>query len=195
MALDKPPFMGAHPLVMKLVADAETGKLLGFQCVGPGDASKRVAAAAMALHGGLTLADLLNADLPYAPPFSPAIDPLITAAHVLENKIHGLFRSISAPELKAKLDRGEKPLLLDVRGEDEYQAMRLGLGEKLIPLGALRTRLDELPADKDTEIVCYCKISLRGYEAARILQANGWRNVEVLEGGLVAWPYEKVTEG
>lgn len=195
VALDKPPFMGANPLVMKLVADAETGRLLGFQCVGPGDASKRVAAAAMALHGGLTLADLLSADLPYAPPFSPAIDPLITAAHVLENKIRGLFRSISAAELKAKLDQGEKPFLLDVRGEDEYKAMRLDLGEKLIPLGALRGRLDELPADKDSEIVCYCKISLRGYEAARILQANGWRNVEVLEGALVAWPFEKVTGG
>jgi len=171
VALDKPPFMGAHPLVMKLLADAQTGKLLGFQCVGPGDVS----------------------DLPYAPPFSPAIDPLITAAHVLENKIRGLYKGISAAEVKAKLERGEKPFLLDARGPDEYEAVRLDVGEKLIPLGALRERLDELPEDKDAEIICYCKISLRGYEAARVLEANGWRNVKVMEGGIVAWPFEKVT--
>jgi len=193
VALDKPPFMGAYPLVMKLVADAQTGKLLGFQCVGPGDVSKRVAAAALALHGGLSLADLTSADLPYAPPFSPAIDPLITAAHVLENKIRGLYKGISAAEVKAKLERGEKPFLLDVRGPDEYEAMRLDVGEKLIPLGALRGRLDELPQDKDAEIICYCKISLRGYEAARVLEAHGWRNVKVMEGGIIAWPFEKVT--
>jgi rhodanese-related sulfurtransferase len=69
--------------------------------------------------------------------------------------------------------------------------MRLGIGETLIPLGALRGRLDELPREKDQEIILYCKISLRGYEAAAILQANGWRNVKVMEGGIMAWPYPR----
>ena len=67
--------------------------------------------------------------------------------------------------------------------------MRLGIGETLIPLGALRKRLHEIPQDK--EIVCYCKISLRGYEGARILMQNGWTNVKVLEGGIMAWPYPR----
>jgi len=71
--------------------------------------------------------------------------------------------------------------------------MRLGLGEKLIPLPALRDRLDELPEDKNTEIICYCRISLRAYEASLILEANGWKNVRVMEGGVVAWPYERET--
>ena len=69
--------------------------------------------------------------------------------------------------------------------------MRLGIGETLIPLGALRRRLHELPADKDKEIIVYCKISLRGYEAAAVLEAHGWSNVKVMEGGIVAWPYPR----
>ncbi|MBL7222315.1 MAG: FAD-dependent oxidoreductase [Candidatus Brocadiae bacterium] len=189
--LDKPPFMGGKLLVIKMVADATTGKLLGVQCVGPGDASKRIAIAAMALHGGLTVTDLVNADLPYAPPFSPALDPLITAAHVLENKMLGRMKGITPIEVKAKLDAGERPLLLDCRGPDEYDAMRLGIGETLIPLGALRSRLDEMPGDKDAEIICYCKISLRGYEAACLLAGQGYTNAKVLEGGIMAWPYPR----
>ena len=69
--------------------------------------------------------------------------------------------------------------------------MRLGIGETLIPLGALRRRLHELPTDKDKEIIVYCKISLRGYETATILDAHGWSNVKVMEGGIVAWPYPR----
>ncbi len=69
--------------------------------------------------------------------------------------------------------------------------MRLGIGETLILLGVLRERLNELPDDKDQEIILYCKISLRGFEGAAILQAHGWRNVKVMEGGLMAWPYAR----
>ncbi len=191
VALDKPPFMGGKPIIMKMVAETATGRLLGFQAVGPGDASKRIGLAAVAIHGRLTVTDLGCADLPYAPPYSPALDPLITAAHVLENKILGRMKGISATELKAQLDDGQAPFLLDARGPDEFDVMRLDRGESLIPLGALRGRLDELPQDKDAAIVCYCKISLRGYEAALVLEANGWTHVRVLEGGLLGWPYAK----
>ena len=69
--------------------------------------------------------------------------------------------------------------------------MRLGIGATLIPIGELRRRLNDLPSDKEREIVCYCKISLRGYEAAILLQAEGWNNVKVLEGGVMAWPYRR----
>jgi rhodanese-related sulfurtransferase len=69
--------------------------------------------------------------------------------------------------------------------------MRLGIGETVMPLGALRRRLSELPADKDREIVCYCKISLRGYEAALVLEDKGWKNVKVMEGGIMAWPFPR----
>jgi rhodanese-related sulfurtransferase len=78
-----------------------------------------------------------------------------------------------------------------MRGPEEYEAMRLGIGERLIPLGALRKRKDELPEDKDQEIITYCKISLRGYEGARYLHSLGYTNVKVMEGGIMAWPYPR----
>lgn len=190
-APDKPGFMGAKLLVMKMVAEKSTGKLLGVQCVGPGDVSKRIASAAMALQGGLTVGDLTVADLPYAPPFSPAIDNVIATAHVLENKMTQRMTGISCRDVKSKVDANEDIFILDTRGPDEYEQMRLGIGEVLIPLGALRKRMDELPREKDKEIICFCKISLRGYEAASLLQANGWTHVKVMEGGIMAWPFER----
>lgn len=190
-APDKPGFMGGKLLVIKMVADRASGRLLGVQCVGPGDVSKRIATAAMALHGRLSVTDLTVADLPYAPPFSPAIDNLIAAAHVLENKMTGRMAGLSCRELKAKVDAKDNVFILDARGPDEYEQMRLGIGEVLIPLGALRKRLADLPADKNREIVCLCKISLRGYEAASYLEAQGWTNVKVMEGGIMAWPFAR----
>jgi len=188
---DKPGFMNGKLLVTKLVADRSTGRVLGAQCVGPGAVAKQMAQWAMAIQGGLTVEDLVNSDLPYAPPFSLAIDHLIATAHLMQNKIKGRLKGISAAEVKAKAESADPPFLLDARGPDEFEAMRLGIGETLIPVGALRKRLHELPTDKDTEIICFCKISLRGYEAALILEANGWRNVRVMEGGIMAWPYAR----
>lgn len=190
-SLDKPEFMGAKLLISKMVVDADSGRLLGVQCVGPGDVGKQIATAAMALLGKLTVADLVNADLPYAPPFSLAIDHFIATAHLMENKLKGRLNGIGPVQLKEKLDRGETPFLLDVRTPDEFDMMRIGIGETLIPLGDLRRRLADLPQDREREIVCYCKISLRGYEAAILLQAAGWKNVKVLEGGVMAWPYRR----
>lgn len=190
-APDKPGFMGGKLLVIKMVAERESGRLLGMQCVGPGDVSKRIAVAAMALHGRQTIEDISTADLPYAPPFSPAIDNFIATAHVLENKLQKRMTGISCREVKSRLDAGEKLYILDTRGPDEYETMRLGIGETLIPLGALRQRLSELPEDKTTEIICFCKISLRGYEAANYLEAQGYSNVKVMEGGIMAWPYPR----
>ncbi|MFC1889906.1 FAD-dependent oxidoreductase [Thermodesulfobacteriota bacterium] len=188
-APDKPGFMGADLLIHKMVADAESGRILGVQCIGPGDVSKRIGIAAMAIQGGMTVEDLMSADLPYAPPFSPAIDNLITCAHVLENKMLGRMKGISTRSVKEKIDNGDDPFLLDTRGPDEYETMRLGVGETLIPLGQIRTRMDELPQDKEREIICFCKISLRGYEAAGLIESRGWTNVKVMEGGIMAWPF------
>jgi rhodanese-related sulfurtransferase len=107
----------------------------------------------------------------------------------MQNKLNGLFNGISAEELKRKLKSNTPMFLLDVRNPNEYEASHLGIGEKLIPLGQLRGRLSELPEDKDTEIVTWCKISLRGYEAARVIMAHGYTNVKVLEGGVMGWPW------
>lgn len=190
-SLDKPGFMHGNLLITKLIVDKQSGLILGAQVLGPGDVSKQVAIWAMAIKGKLTVDDMVNADLPYAPPFSLAIDHSIATAHIMQNKLKGYFTGISAEQFKEKLNKKDTMLLLDVRNPDEYEQMRLGVGEKLIPLGQLRKRLEELPQDKNIEIITWCKISLRGYEAALILQANGYTNVKVLEGGIMAWPWAR----
>ena len=188
---DKPGYMEGKLLVTKLVADRKTGRILGAQCIGPGNVNRQIAQWAMAIHGHLTVEDFVNADLPYAPPFSLPIDHGIAAAHSLQNKMKGRMKGISCAEVHRKATRGESPFLIDVRQPEEFEQMRLGIGETLMPLGALRKRLHELPQDKEKEIVCYCKISLRGYEAALVLEGNGWKNVKVMEGGVMAWPFPR----
>ncbi len=188
---DKPGFMTGRLLVSKMVADRKTGRILGAQCIGPGDVSKQIAIWATAIKGGLSVEDMVNADLPYAPPFSLAIDHSIATAHLMQNKMAGRLKGVSVLEVHDKLKSENPPLLLDVRGPDEYDEIRLGVGEVLIPLGVLRERLEELPKNKEKEIICYCKISLRGYEAALVLEANGWKNVRVMEGGIMAWPFPR----
>ncbi len=190
-SLDKPGFMKGNLLITKLIVDKSTEKILGAQVIGPGDVSKQLAIWAMAIQGKLTIADMVNADLPYAPPFSLAIDHSIATAHVMQNKLRGIFKGISAEEVKDKVKKQDNTIYLDVRNPDEYEQMRIGIGERLIPLGQLRKRISELPEDKNTEIVTWCKISLRGYEAALILQANGYTNVKVMEGGIVSWPWAR----
>jgi len=189
--LDIPGYMSGQLLISKMVADRKTGRVLGFQCIGPGDVSKRVATVAMAIRGQLTIGDLANADLPYAPPYSLALDHVIVCAHVMENKLRGLMLGVSAAEVKARVDTGAPCFILDTRTPWEFEEQRLGIGETLIPQGALRGRLHELPQDKDREVIVYCAISLRGYECAAILQGHGWRNVKVMEGGVAAWPYPR----
>ena len=188
---DKPGFMGAKPLVSKMIADRATGRILGFACVGLGDVNRQTSEMAVAVAAGWTVDDMAMADLPYAPPYSQAIDHAIATAHILQNKMRGLMTGISAVEAKALFDAGGPLYVLDVRGPEEFKEMRLGRGETLIPLGQLRKRLTELPEDKSATILSFCKVSMRGYEAQRILQKAGYTDVRVMEGGLVAWPYAK----
>jgi NADPH-dependent 2,4-dienoyl-CoA reductase/sulfur reductase-like enzyme/rhodanese-related sulfurtransferase len=186
---DQPHYMPtAKPVIIKLVVDSRTRKLLGAQAVGPGDGDKRMDVAALAITAGMTVDQLSKVDLCYAPPYSPALDNIITAANVARNKLDGQVAGVTPMEVKARLDAKADFLFLDVRSPAEYQQVRLP-GSTLVPLGALRARLGELPRDK--EIITFCKVSLRGYEAAKILQAAGFSNVRVMDGGVVVWPFEK----
>jgi NADPH-dependent 2,4-dienoyl-CoA reductase/sulfur reductase-like enzyme/rhodanese-related sulfurtransferase len=187
---DQPHYMPTAKLVIiKLVVDSRTRKLLGAQAVGPGDGDKRIDVAAMAITTGMTVDQLSKVDLCYAPPYSPAMDNIITAANVARNKLDGQLVGITPMEVKARLDAKESLLLLDVRSPAEHQQEHLA-GSTLIPLGALRSRVNEL--SKDQEIVAFCKVSLRGYEAAKILQGAGFTRVRVMDGGMTVWPYEKL---
>ncbi len=179
-------------IFVKLIAEVGTDRLLGAQAVGPGECAKRIDVLATAIHHGATLDDVAAYDLCYAPPYSGPIDNVATAANVLRNKRDGLARSISPQDVHARMQGGDDFVLLDVRAPEEIEQMRIDDPRVVtIGLGALRDRASELPRDK--EIIAFCKSSLRGYEAQRILDAAGFENVRFVDGGLIAWPYELKT--
>jgi NADPH-dependent 2,4-dienoyl-CoA reductase/sulfur reductase-like enzyme/rhodanese-related sulfurtransferase len=187
---DRAHYMPAAGLLMlKLIADRRTRRLLGAQATGPGAADKRIDVATMAIAAGRTVDDLANEDLCYAPPYSAAIDNLITAANVVRNKLDGLLTGITPDETHARIERHEPLVLLDVRTPEEYEQQRLTHAIS-IPLGALRERLGELPRDRD--IVVVCDIGVRAYEGALMLKAAGFVRVAVMEGGIAMWPFEKL---
>ncbi len=186
---DKPGFMGGAILISKMLVDKESEKILGFQCVGAGDVSRQVASMSLAVQGGLTLTQMVNADMPYAPPFSLAIDNCIATAHVMQNKLKNRFKSMSAKDVWEKLQAGEKPFLVSGCEAEEYKDFCINIGEVVIPIGEVHKRMDEFPADKNTPIICFCKVSLRGYEISLMLEHAGYTNVSVMEGGAMAWPY------
>jgi hypothetical protein len=132
---DKPGFMIGKLLISKLIVNAETCQILGAQCIGPGDVCKQISIWAMAIMAKMCIEDMVNADFPYAPPFSLAIDHSIATAHIMQNKRKGRFVGITAQNLKKKMDDGDDIFLLDTRGYDEFEVMRLVKGETLIPLG------------------------------------------------------------
>jgi len=180
-------YPGNKPIIIKLIADRQTRKLLGAQIVGPGVVDKRLDVVASAVTMGATVDQLAQFDLCYAPPFANAMDALIQAANAMRNKLDGLADSMSPCEAVDLVNSGEPVILLDVRSPAEYEEIRIP-GATLVPLGALRKRLDELP--KDQLIIPFCKLSLRGFEAQIILQQAGFTNVRYMEGGVLAWPYE-----
>lgn len=177
----------SRTIVLRIVADRKTRRLLGLQGIGPGDVTKRIDVAAVALTAGMDLEALSQLDLGYAPPYALAMDTLLTAANVLRNKIDGAYEGISSLELHRQIASGHPPLLLDVRLPAEYRVSRLP-DSLHVPLGSLRGRLDEIPRDRN--IVLVEKIGLRGYEASLILRKAGFQGVTVLDGGLDAWPFE-----
>jgi len=182
----------SKPILVKLIADANNGKLLGGQVVGPGECAKRIDVLATAIHHGATLDDVPAYDLSYAPPYSAPVDGIAHAANILRNKRDGVARTISPHDVYAKMQDGKSFVLLDVRTPPEIEQMRIDDPRvTYIGLGKLRERLGELPRDK--EIITFCKISLRGYEAQRILDGAGFEDVKFMDGGLVAWPYELKT--
>jgi NADPH-dependent 2,4-dienoyl-CoA reductase/sulfur reductase-like enzyme/rhodanese-related sulfurtransferase len=186
---DKPHYMpGAKLITVKLIAEAKTGKVLGMQAVGEGEVAKRVDVVAAVLTLGGTIDDLFAIDLSYAPPYNSPIDNVVVAANAVMNKLVGKLKGISSLVAKEKMT-AEQTVFLDVRTPDECKQIRLAdcPNIKYIPLGQLRGRLTEL--NKDDEIVAFCKISLRGYEAEGILEGAGFENVKVMEGGVVAWPF------
>ena len=176
-------------ILVKLVVESSSGRLLGGQVVGPGETAKRIDVLATALTFGATVDELANLDLAYAPPYNSAMDPLHDAANVIRNKHVGYAKTLTPMEINDKLKREDDFVFLDVRSSHEWESRRIETPQvRLIPLNELRKSLDMLP--KETEIVTFCQTSRRAYQAQRILDSAGFKNVKFMDGSIDAWPYE-----
>jgi NADPH-dependent 2,4-dienoyl-CoA reductase/sulfur reductase-like enzyme/rhodanese-related sulfurtransferase len=173
-------YPGAKELALKLVYDKKTARLLGAQAFGQAGVDKRIDVLATALAGKLTLHDLAELDLAYAPPYSTANDPINLAAFIAINDLSGFSPLVSAADLKAELATPKPPLVLDVRTLGEYEASHLA-GAMHLPVDDLRFELDRLP--KDRRIVVHCRSGFRAHLAARILKQHGFADVANLTGG------------
>jgi len=170
-------YPGATPISLKLLFSPE-GRILGAQAVGYSGVEKRIDVLAAALRGGLTVQDLTELELAYAPPYSSAKDPVNMAGYVASNVLLGDYKTIRAEEIIA--GPGDSIQILDVRETEEYELGKIP-GSINIPLGQLRGQLDKL--DRDKETVTYCSVGLRSYLASKILQHSGFKNVRNLNGG------------
>ncbi|WP_306600038.1 FAD-dependent oxidoreductase [Geothrix sp. 21YS21S-2] len=168
-------YPGAQSMSLKLLFDAE-GHILGAQAVGAAGVDKRIDVIATAMRGGLTVYDLEDSELCYAPPYGSAKDPVNMAGFVAANVLRGDTALWEPEELETL--RGDQ-VLLDVRTLQEFQAGTIP-GAVLAPVDELRDRLDDL--DKGKEHLVFCQVGLRGYLAGRILSQLGYK-VRNLSGG------------
>ncbi|WNF22600.1 CoA-disulfide reductase [Mesobacillus jeotgali] len=169
-------YPGAFPIALKLIFDRETGKIFGAQAVSYDGADKRIDVLATAIKGGMTIFDLPDLELAYAPPYSSAKDPVNMAGYAAKNIAEGLVETVQWHEINDILADGG--YLIDVR-EPIERDMGMIEGSVNIPLGELRDRLGEIPTK---EVYVYCQVGLRGYLATRILMQAGFK-VRNLDGG------------
>lgn len=169
-------YPGTAPMHLKILFDPVDGRLLGAQAAGFDGVDKRIDVLAVALRAGMTVEDLEELELSYAPPYGSAKDPVNMAGFQAANLFRGdleLWYAEQWPRLP------EGALLLDVRSPREHQRWSIR-DSTLIPLRTLRSRLGELP--KDRPIFVYCRSGFRSYLAYRLLVQHGY-DVRTLSGG------------
>lgn len=174
-------YPGAEPIAMKILFAPDSGKLLGAQAVGKEGVDKRIDVLATALQGGMSVHDLVELELAYAPPFGSAKDPVNLAGMAAQNALAGDVQLAQWDEVAA-LDP-ERAVLLDVRRTDECVKGSIP-GAIHIPLDEVRARMNELPHDR--EIVVHCQSGQRSYFACRILSQHGFR-ARNLTGSYRTW--------
>ncbi len=163
-----------------MIYSPETGTLLGAQAVGKDGADKRIDVLAVAIQAGLTVEDLVDLELCYAPPFGSAKDPVNLAGMIGDNVQH---ERVSLAQWSDVEKLAQNAQLVDVRDPAEVAKGSIP-GAIHIPLNDLRARLSELPKDK--ELLVFCQSGQRSYNACRILLQSGYacRN---LSGAYKTW--------
>ncbi|NPV70955.1 MAG: FAD-dependent oxidoreductase [Firmicutes bacterium] len=179
-------YPGHRDIVVRLIADGRTRRVLGAQIVGEGVVDKPIDTLVTLISLKGTVDELSTLDLAYAPPFSSAMSPVITAANVLLNKMGGRLDGITAARLQARL-RDPGVFLLDVRTGAEFTARSIP-GSVNIPVNEIEARVAEVPRDR--ELIIICRVGRRAYTAYLKLRNLGFSRVEILDGGMLAYPYE-----
>lgn len=178
-------YPGAKRVSMKVLFDPETGRILGAQANGEDGVDKRIDVIATAMHtsngnGGLTIEDLMDLELAYAPQFGSAKDAINIAGYVGNNVFSGTTPTLQWHELEAARANGAQ--IIDVRSGSEHGNGHIP-GTLNIPVEELRDRLDEVQLE---DVVVYCQVGQRGHIATQILKANG-ASVRNLDGGYLTW--------
>jgi NADPH-dependent 2,4-dienoyl-CoA reductase/sulfur reductase-like enzyme/rhodanese-related sulfurtransferase len=169
-------YPGTAPMHIKVVFDPQDGTVLGAQVAGYDGVDKRIDVFAMAIRAGMTVEDLEEVELAYAPPYGSAKDPVNMAGFQAANLLRGDLDLWYAEEWPALPDGS---VLLDVRSPREHERWNIR-GSTLIPLKQLRDRLDELPSGRP--VFVYCRSGFRSYLAYRLLRQNGF-DASTLSGG------------
>jgi NADPH-dependent 2,4-dienoyl-CoA reductase/sulfur reductase-like enzyme/rhodanese-related sulfurtransferase len=171
-------YPGAEAMSLKLLFAPDDGRILGAQAVGGAGVDKRIDVLAIAIQAGMTVFDLEEAELAYAPQFGAAKDPVNMAGFVAAGVLRGDHPVFHVGDAA---NGGE--FLLDVRTPAEFAAGHIP-GAVNVPIEELRGRLDELPRDRP--IAAYCQVGQRGYNAARLLAQRGFE-VRNLSGGYTTY--------
>ncbi len=164
-------------MTLKVLFREEDGQLLGAQAVGGAGVDKRIDVLAMAIQAKMTVYDLEEAELCYAPPFGSAKDPVNMAGFVAANLLRGTHPQEIAENYLASTEHEE--IVVDVRTPKEFAEGHIA-GAINIPVDELRGRLGEL--DPKRPVTAYCQVGQRGYIATRILLQHGYR-VANISGG------------
>jgi NADPH-dependent 2,4-dienoyl-CoA reductase/sulfur reductase-like enzyme/rhodanese-related sulfurtransferase len=168
-------FPGAEAMTLKLLFDPESGRVLGAQAVGGSGVDKRIDVLAVAIQAGMTVFDLEEMELAYSPQYGSAKDPINMAGFVAGGLLRGDHPQVDVEAVLAA-PAGERPFLVDVRTPKEFESGHIP-GAVNIPVDDLRSRLGELPRDR--EIAAYCQVGQRGYLATRILLQEGFKAVNI----------------
>jgi len=171
-------YPGATIMAIKLVFSPSSGKILGAQIIGMKGVDKRIDVLATAIHGAMTVYDLEELELAYAPPYSSAKDPINIAGFVATNILKGDIETINW-DVIGDLNRNQN-ILIDLRNKDELDTAGVIEGALHIPLNELRQKLPEL--DKKKNYIPFCAVGLRAYLGHRILVQNGFQS-KSLSGG------------
>ncbi len=174
----------ASPLHFKLLFEVPTGKVLGAQAIGRGDATKRIDVIATVIKFGGTLEDLKDLELSYAPPFATAKDVVNYAGYVGSNVLNGDFKQVHVDKVRELVEN--KEVIIDVREAAEFERGHIK-GAVNIPLSELRNRMEEIP--RENPVYLHCRTGQRSYNAALVLQNSGFNNVINIAGSFLGLSY------